>query len=259
MITLVPILIVQMPRNQLCIAYVKQLQSGSFMSDGQKNQPFFPKALWMAKEGVLDTGTARMDEEMVEIGSMEFAVAAVIAEAEALDPAMLEEARRRMDWLKWDLAIKAELEALKKVGTWGVIERPKGRNIFACKWYCTSRRMQLGRSSTTRPNSLEKDSLRSMVWIIMRPWHLSQSMLLFKQYLPSLLTIIGPSTCSTSTVLSLTGNLMRMKKYSWSNCLAIKNPTCINVVSSCTSHSMDLNKPDTNGTRSLPHARRTGI
>ena len=134
MITLVPILIVQMPRNQLCIAYVKQLQSGSFMSDGQKNQPFFPKALWMAKEGVLDTGDARMDEEMVENGSMEFAVAAVIAEAEALDPAMLEEARRRMDWLKWDLAIKAELEALKKVGTWGVIERPKGRNIFACKW-----------------------------------------------------------------------------------------------------------------------------
>ena len=39
-----------------------------------------------------------------------------------------------MDWPKWDLAIKAELEALKKAGTWGVVERPRGRNIVVCKW-----------------------------------------------------------------------------------------------------------------------------
>jgi hypothetical protein len=38
-----------------------------------------------------------MDEEMVEVGSTESTMAAVIAEAEALDPALLEEARRRMD------------------------------------------------------------------------------------------------------------------------------------------------------------------
>ena len=88
----------------------------------------------MAKEGKEDAGAAGMDEEMVEIGSMEFAMAAVIAEAKALDPATLKEARRRMDWPKWDLAIKAELEALKMVGTWGVVERPRGRNIVACKW-----------------------------------------------------------------------------------------------------------------------------
>ena len=75
-----------------------------------------------------------MDEEMVEIGSMEFAMATVIAETEALDPATLEEVRRRMDWLKWDLVIKAELEALKKAGTWGVVERLRGRNIVVCKW-----------------------------------------------------------------------------------------------------------------------------
>ena len=99
MITLVPILIMQMPRNQLCIAYVKQLRS--FMSDGQKNQPFFPKGLqMMAKEGEADMGAVGMDKEMVEVSSMEFAMATVIAEAEALDPATLEEARRRMDWLK---------------------------------------------------------------------------------------------------------------------------------------------------------------
>ena len=56
----------------------------------------------MAKEGKADTGAAGMNKEMVEISSMEFAMATVIAEAEALDPAMIEEARRRMDWPKWD-------------------------------------------------------------------------------------------------------------------------------------------------------------
>ena len=75
-----------------------------------------------------------MDKKMVEVGSMEFAMATVIAEAKALDPVTLEEVRRRMDWPKWDLAIKAELEALKKARTWGVVERPRERNIVACKW-----------------------------------------------------------------------------------------------------------------------------
>ena len=71
---------------------------------------------------------------MVEVGSMEFTMAPVIAEPKAMDSAMLEEVRRRMDWLKWDLVIKVELEALKKAETWGIIERLRGRNIVACKW-----------------------------------------------------------------------------------------------------------------------------
>ena len=69
----------------------------------------------------MDTGAAGMNKEMVEISSMEFEMATVIAEAKALDLAMLEEVRRRMDWPMWDLLIKAELEPLKKVGTWGIM------------------------------------------------------------------------------------------------------------------------------------------
>ena len=61
-------------------------------------------------------------------------MAAVIAEGKALNPATLKEVRRRMDWPKWDLAIKAELELLKKAGTWGVVERLRGRDIVAYKW-----------------------------------------------------------------------------------------------------------------------------
>jgi hypothetical protein len=75
-----------------------------------------------------------MDEDFVGLGSVEFAMAGAIAEAEALEPASLEKAWRRKDWLKWDEAIKVKLDALKKAETWGVVERPRGWNIVASKW-----------------------------------------------------------------------------------------------------------------------------
>ena len=186
----------------------------------------------MAKEGEADMGAAGMDKEMVEVGSMEFAMATVIAEAEALDPVTLEEARRRMDWLKWDLVIKVELEALKKVGTWGVIERPRGKILLHANGYCTSRRMQLERSSATRFDSLQKGLLRSMAWNITRPLHQLPNLLLFTQYSLLLLAIIGQSTCLISTVLSFVGNLMMITNISWSNCLAMKDLTPKKIVSS---------------------------
>ena len=61
-------------------------------------------------------------------------MAAVTSEIEEIDPLSLEEAMRRPDWPKWDLAIKTKLDALKKAGTCGIVERPKGRNIVKCKW-----------------------------------------------------------------------------------------------------------------------------
>ena len=88
----------------------------------------------MREEGNIDTGAVGIDGDIVEVGSVEFAMAVAVAEAEAMDPMSLEEARRRSDWLKWDEAIKVELEALRKVRTWGVVERPRGRNVVACKW-----------------------------------------------------------------------------------------------------------------------------
>ena len=61
-------------------------------------------------------------------------MATAIAESEAMDPQSLEEARRRRDWPRWEEAIKVELDVLKKAGTWGVVERPRGRNVVECKW-----------------------------------------------------------------------------------------------------------------------------
>ena len=61
-------------------------------------------------------------------------MAAAVSEIEAIDPQSLEEAKRRPDWPKWQIAIKEELNALKKAGTWGIAERPKHQNIIRNKW-----------------------------------------------------------------------------------------------------------------------------
>ena len=74
------------------------------------DQHFFPQGLQITQEGEAHVGAAGMDKEMVEVSSMEFTMATMIAEAEGLDPATLEEVRRRKDCLKWALMTKAELE-----------------------------------------------------------------------------------------------------------------------------------------------------
>ena len=61
-------------------------------------------------------------------------MATAVSEIEAIDPQSLEEAMRRPDWPKWEIAIQEELSALKKAGTWGIVERPKERNIVKSKW-----------------------------------------------------------------------------------------------------------------------------
>ena len=133
---------------------------------------------------------------------------------------------------------------------WEIVELLRGRGggiLLHANVYCTSRRMQPGRSSTTRPDSLPKDLLKSTAWIIMKPSHLLPNSHPFKQYSPSLLAIIDPSIFSISTAPSLMGNSMKMRRYSWSNCLAMKNLTHRNIRSGYTNHSMDLNKLDANG------------
>jgi Reverse transcriptase (RNA-dependent DNA polymerase) len=61
-------------------------------------------------------------------------MATAVFKIEAIDPQSLEEAMQWPDWPKWEIVIKAELDALKKAGTWGVVEQPRGRNIVKNKW-----------------------------------------------------------------------------------------------------------------------------
>ena len=107
---------------------------------------------------------------------------------------------------------------------------------------------------STRPDLLQMDSLKFMVWITMRPLHPLPNSLIFTQYSPLLPTIIG---MFNSTALSLMGNSMTMKTCLWINHLAMKNLTQRNTASSYTSQSMDLNKPDANGMRSYAACLQT--
>ena len=57
-----------------------------------------------------------------------------IAEAEALEPTSLTEAKWHPDWPQWEHGIHEELATLEKAGTWELIEPPAGANIVGSKW-----------------------------------------------------------------------------------------------------------------------------
>jgi transposase InsO family protein len=66
--------------------------------------------------------------------TFEYALAAEVSEAEALEPRTLTEARVRADWPLWEKAIHEELETLRVAGTWVPEKAPHNANIVGCKW-----------------------------------------------------------------------------------------------------------------------------
>ena len=108
--------------------------------------------------GSTDTSTARalqlpgaLDEDPEEAGGvwsvengsptlledfdgLEYALVAETADAEALEPRSLADAKRRPDWPLWEKAIEEELATLKAAGTWRLEEAPPGANIIGSKW-----------------------------------------------------------------------------------------------------------------------------
>ena len=65
---------------------------------------------------------------------LEYMLAAETADAEALEPRTLAEAKQRPDWPLWEKAIEEELATLKAAGTWRLEEAPPGANIIGSKW-----------------------------------------------------------------------------------------------------------------------------
>ena len=108
--------------------YVKRLQAGEGVADDRPSQPSIPKGLQIVEEA--NIGAAGIEGEY----EFEYGMAVAVADAEGMDPLSMEEARRRSDWPKWEEAMRVELEMLRKAGTWGRVERPKGRNVVQCKW-----------------------------------------------------------------------------------------------------------------------------
>jgi hypothetical protein len=50
------------------------------------------------------------------------------------DPMSVKEAKNRPDWAKWKVAMDDEIEQLRKLGTWTLVELPQGRVAIDNKW-----------------------------------------------------------------------------------------------------------------------------
>jgi len=69
-----------------------------------------------------------------DFDGMEFVFAMEMADAEALKPCMLTEAKCQPNWLYWEKAIKEELATLKATSTWRLEKALPGANIISSKW-----------------------------------------------------------------------------------------------------------------------------
>ena len=67
-----------------------------------------------------------------------------IAEAEALEPTSLTEAKRHPDWPQWEQGIREELAMLDKAGTWELVDPPAGANIVGSKWVFCAKKDAVG-------------------------------------------------------------------------------------------------------------------
>jgi Reverse transcriptase (RNA-dependent DNA polymerase) len=82
--------------------------------------------VWTVKDGV--------PALLMDFNGLEHALAAKVADMEAMEPCMLAEAKCRPDWPLWEKTINEELATLKAASTWRLEEAPPGANIISSKW-----------------------------------------------------------------------------------------------------------------------------
>jgi Reverse transcriptase (RNA-dependent DNA polymerase) len=82
--------------------------------------------VWTVKDGV--------PALLEDFNRLEHVLAAEVADAEAMEPHTLAEAKCRPDWPLWEKAIEEELATLKAAGTWRLEEALPGANIIGSKW-----------------------------------------------------------------------------------------------------------------------------
>jgi hypothetical protein len=131
---------------------IRDLQAGEGVVHSGTNAPRIAPGLQVPEtfaedpeeaEGVwtVDDGSPAMHEDFE---GMEFLFMAEIADAEALEPCMLTEAKRRPDWPSWEKAIEEELATLKATGTWRLEDAPPRVNIIGSKWVLKAKKDTAG-------------------------------------------------------------------------------------------------------------------
>jgi hypothetical protein len=69
-----------------------------------------------------------------DLAELALALSEFTADAEALEPTTLAEAKRRPDWPQWEAEIREELATLETARTWKLVDPPPGTNIVGSKW-----------------------------------------------------------------------------------------------------------------------------
>jgi len=103
---------------------IRKLQAGIGVSND--NDPEESGGVWTVEDGA--------PALLKDFDGMEFVFAVETADAEALKPCTLAEAKHHPDWPHWEKAIKEELATLKAAGTWRLEEAPTGANVIGSKW-----------------------------------------------------------------------------------------------------------------------------
>lgn len=118
-------------------ALVKDLLSGAGSTSNRASDPVVPTGIRVPEqiaEPAEFEGEGQADQMMAVDWADEYAMAAEMSDAEALEPRSLAEARRRPDWPLWEAAIKEEIALLDAQGTWELVDPPADANIVGSKW-----------------------------------------------------------------------------------------------------------------------------
>jgi hypothetical protein len=89
---------------------------------------------------ILDGETVLLED----FEGFEEALLAKTLDTEVLEPQMLTEAKRWLDWPLWEKAIQEELATLKKAGTWKLEAPPPEANVIGSKWVFNAKKDAVG-------------------------------------------------------------------------------------------------------------------
>ena len=118
--------------GRITLNYMRQLHDG----DSHHNSPKSPENATLA----LIEDELAADDDVEDV----YAMVVGVSEAEGLDLSTVSEARTRLDWPRWEIAINAELKSLEDTRTWDVVECPNGVNVVGNKWVFKIKRNATG-------------------------------------------------------------------------------------------------------------------